>query len=244
MKLSILYLLTGTFVYLSRSQDIIKPTNYTIDYLETLDMSKLTCKFDTDCPEYSKCVKSEDGSKSFCKFGSFLCPKKIKDRFMSVVTNDNCIFVNTNIWDLDREKIIKEDFKKNTADDNLILKTCPRIINDKNALSCYTDPCDKDDDCFSGMCQSHKCVLNDKVDHYIYRCTGNDNKVKCGKHYGMMCGSNDNCYSSHCNRHFCTYKSREEINHQHRIYDDILYKLNLIFNKIKNRYHKPYDNDL
>jgi len=166
--------------------------------------SKITCKSDKDCPEYSRCEKATDGTNSICKFGSFLCPKKLKDRFMTGITNENCIFVNTDVWNLDKEEMIK-DINSNSLDDKLILKTCPKYYN-KSQIKCSTEKCMKDDNCFSGMCQSQKCIVNDKVDHSIYRCTGSNNKVKCGKHLGMMCGSDEDCYSSHCTYGHCSTK--------------------------------------
>lgn len=201
MKLLLFYLFTNFLFYLSKSQEIIKLTNYTIDYLDKLDSSKINCQKDSDCPEYSKCVDNNGNSTIFtCKFGSFLCPKRIQDTLSKGEVNGNCYFVNTELYDIDKQEIFKDAKEKSPS--KPIIKTCPYIVG-KAVRKCKTEKCIKDEDCLSGLCYSNTCVSNV---NYIYRCTGADINVKCGRQTEMSCNSDEECYTGHCAYDYCSTK--------------------------------------
>ncbi|ORX87620.1 hypothetical protein BCR32DRAFT_289261 [Anaeromyces robustus] len=195
MKVQLLYILTTSFIYLSKCQNIIIPTNYTLSFFNSIDMDQMTCKTDNDCPQYAKCEKYTTDDKvthSVCRFGNFLCPEK---------PEEFCHYVDTNIWNLDNESINKE-YPKETKP---ILKTCPR--NKVNALfKCRTNKCSKNEDCFSNMCYKESCIVNkDKLYNNIYRCSGNGKNyyMRCGKQRGMKCDGNSECYSENCKDGYC-----------------------------------------
>ncbi|OUM57278.1 hypothetical protein PIROE2DRAFT_65095, partial [Piromyces sp. E2] len=147
----------------------------------------LRCNIDSDCPEYSKCEKVSNSTLSFCKFGSFLCSKKVDDDLKTEKNNDYCVFINTDIWNLDKEEMVGDANRNQKTDIKPILKTCPSHNPNTNMI-CKTEKCTKNEDCFSGMCQSNICVYNDKIkNEFIYRCSGTDNNnIKCGKHFGVV----------------------------------------------------------
>jgi len=107
----------------------------------------------------------------------------------------NCTFVNTEVWDLDKEQYVNNTPNPSSQP---ILKICP------NSNKCKTERCTKDEDCFSGLCHNNVCVKNYNIAHEIYRCSGTDAKVKCGKQLGMYCNNNDECYSGICNSNYCS----------------------------------------
>jgi len=196
MKIQILSLLSISFINLSKCQNIITPTNYTLSYLENIDMLQMKCKFDSDCPQYSKCESITNGDKTYsvCKFGDFLCPEMTNTFFANSNTNESCVFVDATMYDLD-EEVIKESFSKEIKP---ILKICPN-----NNSDCTTEKCDKNSDCLSGVCMNNSCVNNDNMDHEIYRCSVNneiDTKytMKCKKANGIGCGNDSECYSNIC----------------------------------------------
>ena len=112
------------------------------------------------------------------------------------------MFVNTEIWNIDKEEIIKDN-NGNTPIIKPIMKICPHQSR-KYVSSCKTEKCSKDEDCFSGMCSSKVCVMNEQVNHIIYRCTGNSKNIKCNKQLGMSCGSDEDCYSGSCLNYYCS----------------------------------------
>lgn len=193
-----IYFIINLFIYRSKCEDYIIPTNYTLIYLS--NMEKVLCETDEDCPEFSNCetFKGKDENQSVCKFGSFLCPEK---------PTENCIFVNTNVYDMDKESM-RKGFPEDTKP---ILKTCPDdslFISSGTTPRCNTEKCSKDDDCFSGKCSLNKCVYID----YIYRCEGNNNNnyIKCGKTNNMECIKSSECYSKNCNHGHCEKKDRSK----------------------------------
>ena len=116
------------------------------------------------------------------------------------------MFVNTEIWNIDKEEIIKDN-NGNTPIIKPIMKICPHQSR-KYVSSCKTEKCSKDEDCFSGMCSSKVCVMNEQVNHIIYRCTGNSKNIKCNKQLGMSCGSDEDCYSGSCLNYYCSNEKR------------------------------------
>ncbi|ORX65029.1 hypothetical protein BCR32DRAFT_272869 [Anaeromyces robustus] len=221
-----LYIFICLFFYLSKCVEVILPTNYTLSYFKNIDMSKMTCKTDKDCPEFSTCgsFKSKENEKtiSVCRFGNFLCQGN--NNYFSK-DNDNCVYVNTTIWNMDKQEMNKGFDKKLKP----ILKTCPNptINNDnknynyfsnnnnkkkKSGTSttedyCFTEKCTKDEDCISGLCYNGSCRTN----FIIYRCSGessddNDEYLKCGKDISVVCESNEDCFTGYCSKHICQYK--------------------------------------
>jgi len=193
MKIQIISLLSISFICISKCQNIITPTNYTLSYLENIDMLQMKCKFDSDCPQYSKCENITNGDKTYniCKFGDFLCPESTDDYFTNSNVNESCVYVDATMYDLDKEEI-KEGFSK---DIKPILKTCGHTVD------CTTETCNKNSDCLSGMCTGNKCKNGDNMNHEIYRCSADDqNKfsMKCKKVNGMKCSSDSECYSNNC----------------------------------------------
>jgi len=69
-----------------------------------------------------------------------------------------------------------------------------------------------DEDCISGKCSFNKCIINNQLDHQIYRCSGTDNNIKCGKQLGMECNSDEDCYSGICYHNTCVKKGFKESN--------------------------------
>lgn len=168
----------------------------------------MTCKSDSDCPQFSKCEKNDTGNNSVCVFGSFLCPLTLNSYFQNNGKKDEyCLYVNTNIWNLDKEHMY-ESYPKDTKP---ILKTCPKKEGKsrKMQVSCDTEKCINHEDCLSGKCSKNRCVTIDNFQ--IYRCTGNQNNVKCGKHYGIDCEKDDECYSGTCYYYSCTNKTKSDI---------------------------------
>jgi len=85
-------------------------------------MLQMKCKFDRDCPPFSKCESITDGDQthSLCKFGDFLCPESLGGYFLNENINPSCVYVDASMYDLNEEEI-KEGFSK---DIKPILKTC------------------------------------------------------------------------------------------------------------------------
>jgi len=195
MKIQILSLLSISLINLSRCQNIISPTNYTLSYLENIDMLQMNCTVDSDCPQYSKCENVTDGNKTYslCKFGDFLCPERTVDYYTLLDnSNETCSYIDSTVYDLEKE-LIKESF---SSEIKPILKICP-----KNNPECTTDKCTKNSDCLSGVCLNNSCVNNDNMNHDIYRCSVNDQdkfSMKCKKVNGMSCGNDSECYSNIC----------------------------------------------
>ena len=200
MKLQIISLLSISFIYLSKCQNIISPTGYTLSYLENIDMLQMKCTVDSDCPQYSKCETIINGNKTYsiCKFGDFLCPEKAVDYYTKLVdSDDTCSYVDSNIYDFN-EEAVKESFSKAIKP---ILKICPN-----NDSDCTTDKCTKNSDCLSGVCLNNSCVNNGYMVHDIYRCSVNDEidtkyTMKCKKVNGMSCGNDSECYSNVCTKY-------------------------------------------
>jgi len=209
MKIQILSLLSISFIYLSKCQNIITPTNYTLSYLENINMLQMKCKYDSDCPQYSKCKSITDGDQthSICKFGDFLCPEVTDGYFTNSNVNESCVYVDALMYDLD-EETIKEGFSK---DIKPILQICSDTLG-----KCTTEKCNKNSDCFSGMCLNHKCVNGDNLNYEIYRCSADDQAkyfMKCKKVNGMKCGDNSECYSN-----ICTYENSSKYDSQYSKY--------------------------
>jgi len=187
MKLQIIFLLLFSFIYISKCQNIVSPTNYTLSYLESIDMRKMKCTSDKDCPQYSKC------NNSICKFGDFLCPEPTDGYLMSLNIDPLCVYVDATKYDLDKEEV-----KKGTSKDiKPILKTCGFVYK----IHCTTEKCNKNSDCLSGMCLNHICMNGDNLNYQIYRCSldGDQNySMKCKKVNGMRCGNDSECYSNTC----------------------------------------------
>ena len=61
------------------------------------------------------------------------------------------------------------------------------------------------------MCSSNVCVMNERVNHIIYRCTGNSKNIKCNKQLGMSCGSDEDCYSGSCLDHYCSNEKKPSL---------------------------------
>ncbi|OUM57414.1 hypothetical protein PIROE2DRAFT_65025 [Piromyces sp. E2] len=139
-------------------------------------MLEMKCKYDSDCPQYSKCKSITDGNQthSLCKFGDFLCPEVTDGYFTNSNVNESCVYVDALMYDLD-EETIKEGFSK---DIKPILQICGK------SESCTTEKCNKNSDCFSGMCLNHKCINGDNLNYEIYRCSVDDQAkyfMKCKK---------------------------------------------------------------
>jgi len=198
MKLQILSLLSTSFIYLSKCQNIIQPTNYTLSYLQDVDMFQMKCTSDKDCPPYSVCdtLTLKNGEvHSICRFGDFLCPGRTDAYFMNKeIAEEPCLYVNSTMYDLDREAI-KDGFSN---DSTLILQTCSSYDN-----GCKTSVCSKNSDCLSGKGSDGSCVNNGE----IYRCSTLDNVyekyvIKCSKVSGMNCVGDSECYSNNCKSKF------------------------------------------
>jgi len=199
MKFQKLFLLLIPFINLSRCQNIISPTNYTLSYLENIDMHQMKCKFDSDCPQYSKCESVTDGDKTYsvCKFGDFLCPEVNGGYFKANSNvNESCVYVDATMYDLD-EEVIREGFSK---DIKPILKICGHTVNFKD---CSTEKCNKNSDCFSGTCSNHSCINGENLNYEVYRCSVNDENqysMKCRKANGIQCGEDSECFSDICSK--------------------------------------------
>jgi len=167
-------------------------------------MLQMTCSSDKDCPEYSTCETINDGNKSLsiCKFGDFFCPESTDGYFMNSNMTQSCVYVNAAMYDLDKEEI-KEGFPK---DIKPILKTCGLT----NKIKCTTERCNRNTDCFSGMCLNNSCINGDNLNYEIYRCSVDDAKysMKCRKANGMKCGDDSECYSDICTNGDDGYKPK------------------------------------
>ncbi|ORX75844.1 hypothetical protein BCR32DRAFT_296634 [Anaeromyces robustus] len=197
MKLQNLSLISILFICLTKGQDIILSTNYTLSYLQKVDMNQMKCTSDKDCPLYSTCesfTSKNNETRSLCKFGDFLCPERDVSFFMTENVDENCFYVNTTMYDLENEEI-KEGFPKNIKP---VLKTCGYF---GETYKCSTEECNSNSDCLSGMCKDYKCMNKDNLNNYIYRCSVDDYEkysMKCKKANGMKCEENIECYSGIC----------------------------------------------
>ena len=108
-----------------------------------------------------------------------------------------CLMVNENVYNLNNEMYTS---KPKTY--KPILKTCDKTQVENK--SCTTDKCEKNEDCFSGLCHSNMCI----TDKTIYVCnsvsTGTDEAptISCKKQGGMKCDNNIEC-NGICNVGFC-----------------------------------------
>ncbi|ORX65030.1 hypothetical protein BCR32DRAFT_272870 [Anaeromyces robustus] len=215
-----LYIFICLFFYLSKCEELLIPTNYTLSYFNNIDMTKMTCQTDKDCPEFSTCgsFKSKESKKTLnvCRFGNFLCQEKRGGYFSQ--ENDNCIYVNTKMWDMDEQEMNKGFDKKLKP----ILKTCPNIVkskkhddddDDDDDIDCDTEKCTKNEDCISGLCIDDSCRSNINM----YRCSGegdgsdDEEYLKCGKDAGMACEDDEDCFSGACDNNFCLAKKPSKL---------------------------------
>jgi len=83
-----------------------------------------------------------------------------------------------------------------------LFKTCDKTQVENK--SCTTDKCEKNEDCFSGLCYSNICI----TDKMIYVCnsvsTGIEEapKISCVKQEGIKCDNNIEC-NGICEVGFC-----------------------------------------
>jgi len=209
MKLLILSLLSSSLIYLSKCQNIVLPTNYTLSYFQESDEFQTKCTSDKDCPLYSTCENVSGKDYSICKFGDFLCPGRTDGFFMNKeIVEDTCIYVNSTMYDVDKEAV-RKNFSNNGSP---ILKTCS-----SGDYDCSTPACGKNSDCLSGLCMGRYCVNNDDLNNEIYRCSPYNIKnsdgyyMVCKKVNGMKCAGDSDCYSGHCNS-FNDYVLNNEYN--------------------------------
>jgi len=181
MEFHILLLLVSFFICLSKSQEIIYPTNYTLSFFKNVNMTEAKCHSDNDCPDYSKCENSHG------RFGDFLCPELKENMSTHLEEKDIfCFKVNTELWDLEKEEFY--DYVKVRP----IIKTCPSRFG-----SCQTEACTFDSECLSGACLNHKCV-NENMNSNFYQCSPGETNMECGKVNGMECEDDSECLYTGC----------------------------------------------
>jgi len=148
-----------------------------------LKQSPIKCPDAKDCPDDSTCL---DG---YCMFYNYLCNED---------ESEKCLMVNENVYNLNNEM-----YTSKPKSYKPILKTCDKTQIDNKA--CTTDKCEKNEDCFSGLCYSNTCITGKT----IYLCNsviGLDSTiptVKCKKQAGMKCDNDGECYYNWCNVGFC-----------------------------------------
>jgi len=187
--------------FLIKGQNISIPTNYTLSYFKSYDISKtIQCKIDSDCPLYTKCgnyTQNEQTSTlhSICRFENFLC-----------LENDvePCLYINTTMWSITSQEVKWEyrDIKYKP-----ILKTCPSKRQRKQKKYCVTDNCESDSDCLSGKCNYNSCIFDERDNgRVIYYCSGEEESelIKCGKNGGMKVQDKNECYTKLTTNDFCT----------------------------------------
>eukprot|EP00833_Pecoramyces_ruminatium_P011329 jgi/Orpsp1_1/1185361/evm.model.c7180000093418.1 len=164
----------------------------TLKFVNAILVSRPTNITKTFLENYNEEVKIKCNNTEDCPFG-LLCDPEYNHCFASgLLCNDaeniNCLF-------LEYEKTKDKETSK------IIIESC-----ENNNTNCKTEKCNNNEDCYSGLCSSHKCIFKNPIYVCSHTESENLNSLLCQKYNNMKCSDSNECDSSYCNSEgYCEY---------------------------------------
>jgi hypothetical protein len=177
-----------------------KYTNFTIE--EIKDMEIISCKDDSECPDYSKGCElftrfSENGEDDLefklCDM-NFICHKN--DTCLSL-SNASTYYINMKGMEYGISFVSNKTIEEGEIEqqDKLILHSCDTQMYKHNL--CDTEACETTENCYSGSCIHQTCMVNSENPSYMCRIDWLIEEEKpamlCKLANGEKCSENNDC---------------------------------------------------